>query len=194
VLSWHNPDLETSVHFAPLDDVEAHVIAELEKAQVSIKLAFFNIRLDNVKSLLAQKVQQGLDVQVILDKKQQDKSYNTMGEELQALGVPTTMVENDSATDATMHNKFAVVDSQLVMTGSANYSFTALNPSDEDLLIMESADLASRYLAEFDEIKAGGDAPSPPYAGSIIAPNSPSSFICSTISCGYSSACSRRET
>ena len=165
VISWHNPDLRTSVHFAPLDDVESHVLAELEKATTSIKLAFFNVRLDQVKELLVQKIAAGVDVQVVLDKKQQDKSYNTMGEEMIAAGIPVTLVNNTGATDATMHNKFAIVDSHLVMTGSANYSYTALHVSDEDMITIDDAALAARFELELDEIIAGGDVSSAPYAG-----------------------------
>src|SRR5215510_327134 len=35
--------------------------------------------------------------------------------------------------------------------------------------------------------------PSPPFSSGIVTPNSPSSFICSTRSSGYASACSRSE-
>ncbi|RLB64244.1 MAG: hypothetical protein DRI90_05050, partial [Deltaproteobacteria bacterium] len=130
VLSWHQPAFSTSVHFAPLDSIEDRVLAQLSAAQTSIRLAFFNIRLPAVKTLLDQKVTAGLDVHVLLDHKQQAQSYNTMADELTQLGVPVTLIENTLATDATMHDKFAVIDGHRVMTGSANYSYTALNVSD----------------------------------------------------------------
>lgn len=163
-VSWHNPDLKAMVHFAPLDDMEGHVLAELGKAQTSIDLAFFNVRLEQVRDLLVAKHNAGVAVRVVLDDRQQQQSYNTMGEELAALGVPVTLVLNDSAENATMHNKVAIVDGHLVMTGSANYSFTALQVSDEDLLTFDDAALAARYQQEIDEIIAAGDAPSAPYA------------------------------
>src|SRR5690606_25107261 len=131
--------------------------------QSSIELAFFNIRHDDVRDLLIQKKNMGVDVEVLLDKKQQDLPYNTMAAELTQAGVSVTLIENTSAAQATMHNKFAVVDGKLVMTGSANYSFTALNISDEDLITIESASLAQRYQTELDELIAQGDAVSPSY-------------------------------
>jgi phosphatidylserine/phosphatidylglycerophosphate/cardiolipin synthase-like enzyme len=63
-----------------------------------------------------------------------------------------------------MHDKFAVIDGEHVMTGSANYSHTALNISDEDLIVIESTDLAARYTLEFDELIADGDDKSAAYA------------------------------
>ncbi len=165
VVSWHQPQLKTSVMFAPEDDLEGHVLAQLGAAQTSIKLAFFNIRLEAVRDLLVAKKNAGVTVEVILDKRQQDLAYNTMGDELVALGVDVTEVFNDSAANATMHNKFAVIDGHVVVTGSANYSFTALNISDEDLVTLDDVALAGRYLEEFDELLAGGDEVSAPYTG-----------------------------
>lgn len=163
VESWHEPTLEASILFAPTDDMEDHVLAQLETATTELRLAFFNIRLDEVRDLLIQKNNAGVDVHVLLDEKTQAEVFNTMGEELVAAGVPVTLINNASAQFATMHNKFTVIDGHLVMTGSANYSHTAMNISDEDLLIIDSTDLASRYLTEFDEIVAGGSAVSMPY-------------------------------
>ncbi len=165
VISWHQPTLAASVHFAPLDDLEDHVMAQLATAQTSIRMAFFNIRLPAVKTLLSQKHNAGVDVHVLLDQKQQDQSYNTMADELTALGVPVTLIENTLATDATMHDKFTLIDGHLVMTGSANLSYTALNVSDEDLLTFDDAALAARYQLEFDELIAAGTAQSAPYTG-----------------------------
>lgn len=162
--SWHSPELLASAYFAPHDDVESVVLGELARAQKSLHLAFFNIRLDQVKVVLEQKVKAGLDVHVLLDKKQQDESYNTMFEDLQAVGVPVTLVENSKAADATLHDKFVVIDGERVVTGSANLSYTALHVSDESLFVVKNAGLGARYEAEFDELLAGGSEKSPAYA------------------------------
>jgi phosphatidylserine/phosphatidylglycerophosphate/cardiolipin synthase-like enzyme len=126
-------------------------------------LAFFNVRLNEVRDLLVAKDQAGLDVHVVLDSKQQDLPYNTMAAELRQAGVTVTEVDNTSAADATMHNKFTVIDGRRVLTGSANYSTTALNISDEDLVTFDDAALAGRFELEFSELVAGTDVASVPY-------------------------------
>ena len=95
---------------------------------------------------------------MLLDKKQQDKSYNTMAEDLAAVGVPVTLIDNQSAADATMHNKFTVIDGRRVLTGSLNYSTTAMNRSEEELLIIDDAGIAELFENEFLELLAGGEA------------------------------------
>jgi len=166
--SWHAPLVKSSVFFAPYDDLEARVLGELGKATQSLKLAFFNTRLEKVKTLLAAKVKAGVDVQVLLDKKQQDESYNTMFEDLKAVGVPVSLVENTSAADASLHTKFTIIDGLRVLTGSPNYSYTALNVSDEALLVMENDEIAARFTEEFAELIAKGNAKSAPYGKDMV--------------------------
>ena len=164
VQDWHQTALKASLYFAPNDPLQSIVLSHLESAQSSIKMAFFNVRLNQVLTILTQKLNAGLDIHIILDKKQQDQFYNDMGERMTMAGLTVTLVERTEAMDSTMHNKFTIIDEKTVMTGSANYSHTAFNISDEDMIIMESTDLAARYQTEFDELLAGGDAVSAPYA------------------------------
>ena len=168
VAPWQDPALSASLFFAPLDPLETLVLTTIGAAKKSLRLAYFNVRIPAVKKLLEEKVKAGLDVHVVLDKKQQDLDYNTMYEELQMVGVPVTLVDNTSATDATMHDKFTVIDGEVVLTGSANYSETALNVSDEDLVILRSKELAARYTTEFDELVAKGSTKSTPYAANAV--------------------------
>ncbi|MEE2904582.1 MAG: phospholipase D-like domain-containing protein [Myxococcota bacterium] len=160
---WHQADLKASLYFAPNDPLQSIVLSHLEAAQTSIRMAFFNVRLNQVLTILRNKLAAGVDIKIILDKKQQDLFYNDMGERMIMAGLDVTLVERTEAMDSTMHNKFTIIDGKTVLTGSANYSHTAFNISDEDMIVMESTDLAARYDLEFDELLAGGDAVSTPY-------------------------------
>ena len=163
VPDFQSAELKASLRYSPEDDLEGHVLAELAKTKQKVRLAFFNIRHDGVLDVLKALLADGVDIGVIMDKKQQDLDYNDMDEKMAAAGIPVTLVEKTKGQDATMHDKFTVIDSYLVLAGSANYSFTALNKSDEDMVTIEDADLAARYETEFDEIAADGSAPSDPY-------------------------------
>ena len=57
-----------------------------------------------------------------------------------------------------MHFKCAVVDSNWVVTGTANWTQQAFDANAEDLLLIESPELAGRYLARFDEIQQEAEA------------------------------------
>jgi phosphatidylserine/phosphatidylglycerophosphate/cardiolipin synthase-like enzyme len=62
-----------------------------------------------------------------------------------------------------MHNRFIVVDGSFVLSATGDLSQASLTSNDEDLVVLKSADLASRYEAEFLELVAGTEVNSPVY-------------------------------
>jgi len=59
----------------------------------------------------------------------------------------------------TMHHKFFVVDGQIVVTGSFNFSNAAEEANNENVLIIHNPDIAAQYAQEFFKVwrKAGGN-------------------------------------
>jgi phosphatidylserine/phosphatidylglycerophosphate/cardiolipin synthase-like enzyme len=51
-----------------------------------------------------------------------------------------------------LHNKFAVIDSQTVITGSHNWSEAANNGNDETLIVIENPTVAAHYQREFNRL------------------------------------------
>lgn len=58
-------------------------------------------------------------------------------------------VRQDGNPDV-MHHKVFVIDESIVVMGSFNFSQSAANDNDENLLIIHNPDLARAYLEEFD--------------------------------------------
>jgi len=54
----------------------------------------------------------------------------------------------------TMHHKVFIIDRAIVVTGSFNFSGSAANDNDENILILYNPDIASAYLAEFQKVWA----------------------------------------
>ena len=155
-LGWQDPSLGASLFFSYFDQPEKVILQALGKAQTSVHIAMFNLRESSIINALGQLVKKGVDVQVLLDQKQMDQVYNQPKvQELIAAGITPKGVSNTSATDATMHDKFTVIDGKRVLTGSMNYSSNALNLSDEELLLIDNASVASLFEAEFAELSAG---------------------------------------
>jgi phosphatidylserine/phosphatidylglycerophosphate/cardiolipin synthase-like enzyme len=63
-------------------------------------------------------------------------------------------VANVSSPFSAMHEKFAVFDDARVITGACNWTSTAFDYSNEDLLVIEDAALAARYTAAAGDILA----------------------------------------
>lgn len=76
-------------------------------------------------------------------------------EKMAAQGVQIVAVK--LAPGGRMHFKCAVVDSRWVVTGAANWTRQAFESNAEDVLLIESPELAGRYLARFNEIQQDGE-------------------------------------
>ena len=48
-----------------------------------------------------------------------------------------------------MHNKFAIIDNRILLTGSYNWTFSANNRNDENLMIIDDPEIIARYQNQF---------------------------------------------
>jgi len=73
------------------------------------------------------------------------------GSELAALREAGLDVRLDG-NDRNMHHKVIVIDGSLVITGSYNFSTSAEESNDENLVVLHSPELASLFLIEFERV------------------------------------------
>jgi phosphatidylserine/phosphatidylglycerophosphate/cardiolipin synthase-like enzyme len=140
--------------FAPTDSVQQRIINTLNTANTSIQVAMFTFTNDALGDALIAAHSRGVQVEVLLDQFE----ANVVGGErdrLCAAGV-TVRVENFAAK---IHDKYAVVDAgttsdPLIVGGSANWTASAVDANDENLLIIHDAGLATDYAADFARLRS----------------------------------------
>jgi phosphatidylserine/phosphatidylglycerophosphate/cardiolipin synthase-like enzyme len=87
----------------------------------------------------------GVEVRVVFDKSQ---SYSQFAV-LKAAGIE---VKNDTNWEGIMHDKVAIIDSRIILAGSFNWTDTAENNNNENLIVIHSVEVAARYESEFQKI------------------------------------------
>jgi phosphatidylserine/phosphatidylglycerophosphate/cardiolipin synthase-like enzyme len=87
----------------------------------------------------------GIQVQVILDKSQRTEKYSS-ADFLANQGVPTMI----DANHAIAHNKVIVIDGEVVITGSFNFTKAAQEKNAENLLIIRDQALAVQYTQNWE--------------------------------------------
>jgi phosphatidylserine/phosphatidylglycerophosphate/cardiolipin synthase-like enzyme len=60
-----------------------------------------------------------------------------------------------------MHHKVMIIDGAIVVMGSFNFSGSAANDNDENLLIIHNGDIARAYLEEFNRVLGEWSEPIP---------------------------------
>lgn len=129
------------------EDIEDHIINELRSAHERILVAaawFTNQRLAHA---LLERRRKYVDVEVAVD----DNLANRKSSALTMLSngsVSVSFVKNLSGDRALMHNKFAIIDNQRVITGSYNWTVNA-NTNDENIFIFTDDLNATYYIHEF---------------------------------------------
>lgn len=58
-----------------------------------------------------------------------------------------------------LHHKVFIIDEQVVITGSFNFSNNAVDSNDENVVIIRDANIAALYLEELSRIQSIAEAP-----------------------------------
>lgn len=123
------------------------IIKDLDKARVSIHVCIAWFTNQNIADKLVEKYKQGIDVKVIF---YDDHTNSKFGVNID--GIPFKAVRGSRG--GLMHNKYCVIDNQIVITGSYNWSENAEKKNDENTAVMYDYDRSSDYSVEFRKMFA----------------------------------------
>ncbi len=128
--------------------IDGPLAQAINDARGSIDMAAFEF--NNViltKALLLAK-QRGVTVRIVTDNEHGIDDPETSLHQLVDAGIP--VVPDDRS--ALMHNKFVIIDSTVVFTGSLNYTINGVYRNNNNLLMMRSQRAVQSYEAEFSEM------------------------------------------
>jgi len=143
------------------DDQEAaneEFIALLDNAKQQVLISTYWITDEFVVHKIIEVKKRGVDVQVIFDESTQTRNdliSNFLKNNIVPIVFPSQQPEADGSL---MHNKFLVIDNQIVWTGSANFTKKAFDPNvtrfnHENVVIIESSNIADNFKQGFSEAK-----------------------------------------
>ena len=142
------------IAFAPLPQRSAErlVIKVIDAAETSVFMAAYQMTSKPIADALCRAADRGIAVSAVLDQRSNPHGEgNSKRDYLISCGV-------DARADSRypiMHDKFIIVDSKHVETGSFNYTFAAAERNAENAIVMwNNADMAKRYEIEFDRLFA----------------------------------------
>ncbi len=134
-------------YFSPQDGVQQHVLERLDDARESIRFMAFSYTSDPIADAMIAGHEAGLEVQGIYEKRNAGGSGSDFGR-LEEAGIDVL----EDGNCYTMHHKVIIIDDATVITGSYNFTRRAEDTNDENLLIIDSPELSSLFLQEFERI------------------------------------------
>jgi phosphatidylserine/phosphatidylglycerophosphate/cardiolipin synthase-like enzyme len=134
------------VYFSPKGGCEDQVIHWITRANVSIHILIYSFTLDSIGDASVDAHNRGVEVQVVFEETQISQ-YS----EYQTLRVAGIAVRNDT-NPYLMHDKVMIIDGVIVLTGSFNWSDSAENSNNENLIVISGTYVARIYEEEFQKI------------------------------------------
>jgi phosphatidylserine/phosphatidylglycerophosphate/cardiolipin synthase-like enzyme len=128
------------------------VLADIDAARTSVDLASFDFDIVEVTNALLHARQRGVAVRLIVDSENLDTpEVSEQTGRLQSAGIPVHFDRREPF----MHNKFIVVDSAIIWTGSWNVTTNDTFRNNNNMLRFASRAITADYSAEFAQMFAG---------------------------------------
>ena len=138
---------KTEVYFSLSDNPQKAIIKNINQAESFINIAMYIFTDREIAFPLVKAQERGVKVRLYLDKEQVDYKYSQSRFLVQG-GIKTRVSTNNYI----MHNKFAIIDNCLLLTGSYNWTFSANHRNDENLTVIDDPEILARYQNQFEKL------------------------------------------
>jgi len=122
--------------------------ADLENAQEKICIASYWLTHLTLVTTLRKAARRKVSVEIIFDKSTPNAA--TLQQQFRDSRIQFT---ESNVNAARMHHKFIVIDDMITWAGSANLTGTAFSKNYENMIRIESSEIAHRYLVDFRNLR-----------------------------------------
>ncbi len=133
--------------FTPSARALGRLCGLLANCRKSVDVCVFTITHDELAEQLLAAHQRKLPVRVVTD----DDKAADLGSDIARLARAGIEVRMDSSA-AYMHNKFALLDDRLLVTGSFNWTRSAATENQESFIVTDQRALVSAHRQEFERL------------------------------------------
>ena len=137
-------------YFSPDDHVLSALYALLSDSQESIYFLAFSFTSNELGEIVRTKAEDGLVVKGVMDKEQVASNTGTEYDPFRQAGLDVRIDGNPGQ----MHHKVFIVDGKIVAFGSYNFSRSAEERNDENVIIVYNEAIANFFMQEFDRVYA----------------------------------------
>jgi cardiolipin hydrolase len=139
--------LQSQAFFSPGESCLRAIVAQLRAVRQRADLCVFTLSDDRITAEVLAAFRRGVAVRLITDN---DKALDDGSDvnELARAGVPVVVDQ----TPAHMHHKFAVFDGSWLLNGSYNWTRSAAQANEENLVICNDPTLVRQFSDEFEAL------------------------------------------
>lgn len=147
--NWLTTPLSIHAHFSPKGGCTDAVVWELRQARKEILVQAYSFTSKAIAEALVEAKGRGVQVDVVLDRSNEQESYSELGDLLHHHITP-----HIDSKHAIAHNKVMIIDGKTLITGSFNFTNQAESENAENLLVIRGhPELVNSYREKFMEHK-----------------------------------------
>ncbi|MBU4511134.1 DUF1669 domain-containing protein [bacterium] len=135
---------KTEVYFSLYDNPQKEIIKNINQAEAFINIAMYIFTDREIALPLVKARERGVKVRLYLDQDQVDYKYSQS-----CFLVQKGLKARISTNNYIMHHKFAIIDNRLLLTGSYNWTFSANNRNDENLMVIDDPEIIEIFQNQF---------------------------------------------
>lgn len=146
--------------FSPKDNIREILIEYIKKEEKSICCAIFRLTDPLIAHELLRAHERGIKLTLVIDKEGFSAIYSKLlylfSKNISVYIYPPIVfdIEKTQKKEGLMHNKFICLESkEIVITGSFNYTKSAQDINQENILVVEDPDTYKTYLNHFNYLK-----------------------------------------
>ncbi len=137
------------VYFSPEGQVGKRIVSAINETKETLDIAIFDFTASEIQAALEQAKKKGVKIRIIADSRQAKGSHSVV-EAMKQEGFDIKITHGKQR--GIMHNKFAVFDGRIVVTGSYNWTSNAENYNYENAIFLTDPKVIKTYQNEFSEI------------------------------------------
>jgi len=138
------------IYFSPDDHVQSAILPLLQNAQSSIYFMAYSFTADPLGEAIRQRAAAGVKVSGVMEADQVASNIGTEYDPFRAAGLDVHLDGNSGQ----MHHKVMIIDGEIVVVGSYNFTASAETTNDENVLIIYDSEIAAQFLHEFQRVYA----------------------------------------
>jgi phosphatidylserine/phosphatidylglycerophosphate/cardiolipin synthase-like enzyme len=143
-------DTTLEIYFSPDDGVAARLVTLIQSAQESIYFMAYSFTSNDIGAAMMERAEAGVTVAGVMDAGQVNSGQGSEYDPFRQAGLDVRLDGNPGL----MHHKVIIIDRSIVITGSYNFSASAEEVNDENLIVIYNPDIAAQYLDEFMRVFA----------------------------------------
>ena len=134
-------------YFSPGKECVQTIINFIQSAKRKMDICVFTISDDKITEELIKSFKRGVDIRVITD----DEKTFDMGSDIKELFQVGIQIKTDQS-ESHMHHKFAIFDQKSLLTGSYNWTRSASQYNQENIIEIHDEQMIKVYQKEFNHL------------------------------------------